>query len=40
MSLVDAAARANVAAAQSVTRPGTQKSYPSRAELEALPAWR
>jgi ribokinase len=35
LPLREAARRANVAAALSVTRPGTQASFPTRAEIEA-----
>jgi ribokinase len=34
-TLIEAARRANVAAALSVTRPGTQASFPTREEVEA-----
>jgi ribokinase len=35
LPLREAARRANVAAALSVTRPGTQASFPTRAEVDA-----
>lgn len=38
LPLREAARRANIAAALSVTRPGTQASFPSRTEIEAHPS--